>query len=258
MSAGHRSPKPGSEPPPTRPSKSRITSPAICGNSPVSRIQHPTVKVVSANSAGTSPSARFGGRSPQEQKQLYVDRQFQAGRDRQTAVKRVVLFVLTSPRFLYREIGGSNDAYDVATRISFALWDSLPDAQLLEAAAKGQLATRTQVISQAERMVTDLRTHAKLRAFFLQWLKIEQNPDLAKDSARFPGFDRAAASDLRTSLDLFLENVLWSDASDFPPTPTRGLFVPQRPAGSVLRGRSARPTHLSTRFVWNRRSVPAC
>jgi hypothetical protein len=100
------------------------------------------------------------------------------------------------------------------------LWDSLPDAELLEAAARGELATREQVVRQAERMLTDLRTRAKLREFFLQWLKVEQHPDLAKDSTRFPGFDEAAASDLRTSLDLFLEEVLWSETADF-----RQLFL---------------------------------
>jgi cytochrome c553 len=148
-----------------------------------------------------------------EQKRLYIDHQFKAARDPDTAVKRVVLLVLKSPRFLYRETG--NDAYDVAARLSFGLWDSLPDRELLEAAAAGKLATREQVARQAERMVGDLRTRAKLREFLLQWLKVDQVPDLSKDRASFPGFDAAIASDLRASLELFLEDVLWSDASDF-------------------------------------------
>jgi hypothetical protein len=143
-----------------------------------------------------------------------VDHQFEVSRDLETAVKRVLLLVLKSPRFLYREING-RDAYDVASRISFELWDSLPDPELLQAAAKGQLVTPEQVARQAERMVTDLRARAKVREFFLQWLKVEQAPDLSKDSARFPGFDGAMASDLRTSLDLFLEDVIWSEGSDF-------------------------------------------
>src|SRR4051794_27067866 len=46
-------------------------------------------------------------------------------------------------------------------------------------------------------------------------LKVDQAPDLSKDPGRFPGFDRAVASDLRTSLELFLEDVLWGSASDF-------------------------------------------
>lgn len=151
-----------------------------------------------------------------EQKRLYVDRQFEEARDPETAVKRVVLLVLKSPRFLYTEIGGNGpDAYDVASRISFGLWDSPPDQELLQAAAAGRLATREQVVRQAERMVPDLRTRSKIRSFLLQWLKVEQAPDLAKEPGRFPGFDEAIASDLRTSLDLFLEDVVWSETADF-------------------------------------------
>jgi hypothetical protein len=167
-----------------------------------------------------------------EQKRLYIEHPFANVRDVDTGVKRSLLLILKSPRFLYREIGGSHDGYDVASRLSFALWDSLPDQPLLQAAASGQLATREQVLRQAERMVSDLRTHAKLREFFMQWLKVESVPDLAKDPNQFPGFDRAAATDLRTSLELFLVDVLWGEASDF-----RQLFLTD---SLYLNGRLAR------------------
>ena len=150
-----------------------------------------------------------------EQKQFFVTRQFEQAPDAANAVKRVVLLSLKSPRFLYRELGDGNDPYDVASRISFGLWDSLPDQALLEAAAAGQLATREQVAQQAERMLTDLRARAKLRAFFVQWLKVDRLPDIAKDPERFPGFTPEIVSDLRTSLDLLLEDVVWGESSDF-------------------------------------------
>ena len=150
-----------------------------------------------------------------EQKQFFVTRQFEQAPDAANAVKRVVLLALKSPRFLYRELGDGNDPYDVASRISFGLWDSLPDQALLEAAAAGQLATREQVAQQAERMLTDLRARAKLRAFFVQWLKVDRLPDIAKDPERFPGFTPEIVSDLRTSLDLLLEDVVWGESSDF-------------------------------------------
>jgi mono/diheme cytochrome c family protein len=149
------------------------------------------------------------------QQQLYVHRQFDAAGDLETAVRRVVLFVLKSPHFLYRERNGGADAYDVASRLSFGLWDSLPDQELLDAAAAGRLTTREQVERQAERMLSDPRTHTKLRSLFFQWLKADPVPEVAKDLARFPEFDPVLVADLRTSLDLFLEDVLWSDASDF-------------------------------------------
>ena len=151
-----------------------------------------------------------------EQKRLFIDRHFDAAAgDTEKAVKRVVILVLKSPRFLYREAGGGPDAYEVASRLSFALWDSMPDEQLLAAAASGKLSTREQVAAQAERMLNDPRARAKLREFFLRWLKVEQAPEIAKDPARFPGFDAAVVADLRTSLDLFLEDVAWGDDPDF-------------------------------------------
>ncbi|MGO9467630.1 MAG: DUF1592 domain-containing protein [Isosphaeraceae bacterium] len=153
---------------------------------------------------------------PDEQKAFFVDHQFKDVRDLETAVKRVVLLTLKSPRFLYHEMkSGHPDHYDVASRISFGLWDSLPDQPLLEAAAAGRLASREQVVRQAERMVTDLRARSKLRNFLLQWLRVDQPPEIVKDRKQFSQFDEAIASDLRTSLDLFLQDVIDSKAADF-------------------------------------------
>ena len=148
------------------------------------------------------------------QKERYVARQFAGGGDPEIAVKRAILLILKSPRFLYREIDGP-DHYDLASRLSFGLWDSLPDKALLQAAASGQLNDRDQVTRQAERMIDDPRARSKVREFFLQWLKVEHVPDLAKDPSKYPGFDASVASDLRTSLDLFLDDVTWGDKSDF-------------------------------------------
>jgi mono/diheme cytochrome c family protein len=150
-----------------------------------------------------------------ELKAIYVDRPLDSSPDIESAVKRVVLLTLKSPRFLYREVGNASDGYDVASRLSFGLWDSLPDKTLLDIAAAGKLMNREQVASQAERMLPDLRTKAKLRDFLFTWLKVEPAPDLSKSPERFPGFDPSLASDLRSSLDLFLDDVVWGESSDF-------------------------------------------
>jgi mono/diheme cytochrome c family protein len=150
-----------------------------------------------------------------EQKRLFIEKPFEAAPDPETGVKRVVLLVLLSPRFLYREVGAERDAYDAASRLAFSLWDAPPDKELLDAAAAGKLADREQVARHAERMLDDPRTHAKLHDFFHQWLRIDPAPDIAKDAERYPGFDPAVAADLRTSLDLFLEDVAWDKESDF-------------------------------------------
>lgn len=146
---------------------------------------------------------------------VYIDRQFESAGDPATAVKRVVLLTLKSPRFLYMELKPQPDAYDVASRLSFALWDSLPDRPLRDAAASDALKTREQVARQAERMVNDPRAKSKLRWFLLQWLKVDQSPEIVRDSEKFPGFSPELVADLRTSLELFLDDVVWSEGSDF-------------------------------------------
>ena len=154
-----------------------------------------------------------------EQRQRYLESQFAKATDPENAVNRVVLLLLKSPRFLYRELGASNpnanDPYNVASRISFGLWDSSPDSTLLKAAQNNELVNREQVSRQAERMIADPRFHSKLREFLLRWLKIDRVPDLSKDPGRYPEFNPILASDLRTSIELFLDELIASESSDF-------------------------------------------
>ena len=130
------------------------------------------------------------------------------------AARRAVLHVLSSPHFLYPATGPQDD-YAVAARLALALWDSLPDEALLQAAVQGALKTPEQVRTQAQRMQKDPRAKAKLRDFLHHWLHVEEGAEIAKDQAAYPGFDPGVVMDLRTSLDLFVEDVVWSEASDY-------------------------------------------
>ena len=147
------------------------------------------------------------------QRQLYIDRRFLGAADLDTAVRRVVLFALISPRFLYVPTDDAPQA--VANRLALALWDSLPDDALRQAAANGRLKTDEQLRQQARRMLADPRAATKLRLFFLQWMKVETPPELSKDPKSYAAFDAAVAADLRTSLKMFVEDVMWDKASDF-------------------------------------------
>ena len=130
------------------------------------------------------------------------------------AARRAILHVLSSPHFLYPATGPQDD-YAVAARLALALWDSLPDETLLQSAAKGALKTPEQVRAHAQRMQKDPRAKAKLRDFLHHWLHVEEGAEIAKDQAAYPGFDPGVVMDLRTSLDLFVEGVVWSEASDY-------------------------------------------
>ena len=147
--------------------------------------------------------------------QVFVDKQLTAAKDAELAAKRVVLLTLKSPQFLYRELGSPKADYDTAARLSYGMWDSMPDKELFDAAAAGKLSTKEQIVHQADRMLADSRAKFKLRGFLLKWAKADQPADLSKDAKEFPGFDAAVISDLRTSLELFLDDVVWSDKSDF-------------------------------------------
>ncbi|HUR38722.1 MAG TPA: DUF1592 domain-containing protein [Planctomycetota bacterium] len=151
-----------------------------------------------------------------EQVQFFVDRQFTEAKDAETALKKCILLTLKSPRFLYRELGAAEpDQFDTAARISFGAWDSIPDAELFEAAKNGKLGTRDEVLKHVERLLASPRARAKVRQFYFQWLSMDRLHDLTKNAKRFPEFTDEVESDLRRSLDLFLDEVTWSEASDF-------------------------------------------
>lgn len=151
-----------------------------------------------------------------EQQALYVARPFESTADLESAVDRVVLMVLKSPRFLYRELGGSrDDAFNAASRLSYVLWDSPPDQELLNAAAAGKLRSREEIAAQARRMVRDPRVDAKLRVFFLQWMKLDLARGFTKNAKSFPQFNATVGAELQTSMELTIEDLLESKEADF-------------------------------------------
>ena len=148
---------------------------------------------------------------------LVIDRPFVDAPDLDTGLKRSLLLVLNSPRFLCREAdspANPADAFETAERLSFGLWDSIPDQPLWEAAAKNQLATPEQVQKQAARMVNDRRTRAKVRDFLFAWLRVDLGPEISKDQTRYSEFSPEIAADMRTSLEIFLDETLWSEGTD--------------------------------------------
>lgn len=152
-----------------------------------------------------------------EQRQAFIDRQFEGAQDPDIAVKRVVILSLKSPRFLYPELsrGESTDDFAAASRLALDLWDSIPDSRLIKTAAEGKLRTPDQLRSEARRMIADPRAKAKVHGFFEQWLELERAENVAKDAKLFPEFDAAMMGDLRESLWKFVDEVVWSEQSDY-------------------------------------------
>lgn len=164
----------------------------------------------------------FRTQLPDELKELYIDRQVAACPDDGDAIKRVILMTIKSPRFLYPATDANDSpSQRAANRLALTFFDSIPsDKWLLEKVKKNQLQSEDQIREAAWRMVNDFRARGKTREMLHEWLNVGHIGDITKDDARYPGFDPQLVSDLRTSLDHFLDDIVWSDASDY-----RQLFL---------------------------------
>lgn len=155
-----------------------------------------------------------------QHRELYVERHLAAEETLERGVRRLVLATLKSPRFLYREVGEAPAPYHTASRLAFGLWDSIPDRELTDQAARDRLSSPEEIRRQAERMLKDPRAADKLQRFLLTWLQVESSTDLGKTSEQFPGFDAQLVGDLRMSLEMAVSEILASTPSDF-----RQLFL---------------------------------
>ena len=173
---------------------------------------------------------------------LFIDRPFADAPDLDTALKRSLMLVLESPRFLFHTeaaappaagvesaagtvANGNADGFATAARLSFGLWDSIPDQPLWEAAARNQLVTADQVRRQAERMVNDRRTRAKVRDFLFAWLRVDHGPEIVKDNTLYSEFAPETAADMRTSLELLLDDAVWGRGPNGSGSDFRRLFT---------------------------------
>ncbi|HEX2749542.1 MAG TPA: DUF1592 domain-containing protein, partial [Verrucomicrobiales bacterium] len=137
---------------------------------------------------GTLAERAFRRTLSAEEKAFFVDRHFTKDLAPDVALKRAVMLILKSPRFLYPEFGKTADDYTAASRLALCLWDSLPDAPLLEAAKKAELHTPEQLRAQATRMMSDARAKNKLREFFHEWLSFDEAAEINKDREAWPDF----------------------------------------------------------------------
>jgi hypothetical protein len=129
--------------------------------------------------------------------------------------------MLASPRFLFdvdvtepdpaRPGARRLDAYSKAARLSFLLWNTTPDRELLAAAAKGTLHTPAGLTQQVDRLLASPRLEGGVRMFFADMLGFDQIVDLSKDAVIYPQFTSNAKRDmpeqtLRTIVDLLITN----------------------------------------------------
>lgn len=157
-----------------------------------------------------------GPLAPHEQT-FYIDQQVDQTEDDSLAIKRSVLVMLKSPRFLYPTLDQDRSpSQRAANRLALTLFDSLPaDKWLLDLIREDKLTSEDQIRDAARRMIKDYRTRGKVRELMYEWLNLTHHGELTKDEAEFPNFTAELVTDLKTSLDAFLDDVIWSEGSDF-------------------------------------------
>lgn len=147
-----------------------------------------------------------------------ADAALAAGEGLTVALRQCLQAALASPNFLFRvepAPGGGRPgsvapvpAHALATRLSYFLWGSAPDAELLELAGAGKLGDAAALRAQALRLLADPRSEWLARDFAAQWLELRALQDRTPDPARFPGFDDALRHALRRESELLFLTVL--------------------------------------------------
>lgn len=128
----------------------------------------------------------------------------------------VVEAMLQSPHFLFRierGPGGDFEAYEVASRLSYLLWDTMPDAGLLQMAEMGGLSTREQIETQARHMLNDPRARGALDEFLAQWMRFDRVLGATRDRRRFSQFNADLAGAMVEETRRLFHHLVWSDAS---------------------------------------------
>ena len=141
----------------------------------------------------------------------------------ETGVQQAIMAVLVSPSFLYRTTAvpkglAEGTAYpvsdlDLASRLSFFLWSSIPDDQLLTLAEQGRLKQPKVLEAQVRRMLADPRSESLVTTFGFQWLHLEALDTIDPDPNIFPEFDADLRAAYREEMRLFLGSVIHGDQS---------------------------------------------
>ena len=140
-------------------------------------------------------------------------------------LRHAVSAILQSPNFLYRtELGVASAAdggrlkftsFEMASRLSAALWNGAPDDVVLDAAASDSLATPDGVLAQAQRMLNDPKSHRALTAFVDDLYGVRSLEEANKDPALFPKFTVTLKAAMQKELEQRVDDMVFSTKGDF-------------------------------------------
>ncbi len=145
------------------------------------------------------------------------------GRDFDSGIRTALEAILASPRFVFRlestpPTVKSGETYrlsdvDIASRLSYFLWSTAPDAELLRVAGEGGLRRAEVIGQQVRRMLADRRAEALSTRFASQWLRLQDLLKLQPDSLLYPMYDARLGDAMVRETQLFFDSIVRSDCS---------------------------------------------
>jgi hypothetical protein len=167
---------------------------------------------------------------------------YQAGRNQggsfEAGIERALRLILSNPEFVFRfehdpsaiAEGASYRIGDLelASRLSFFLWSSIPDDELLNLATAGKLSDPAVLDGQVRRMLADPRSQALATNFAAQWLYLRNLKNFAPDPNEFPDFDDNLRQDLLTETEMFFASVVNEDRNVLDLLNANYTFVNER------------------------------
>ncbi len=166
---------------------------------------------------------------------------YQKGRNQggfEKGIQSALTYVLASPKFLYRAEtdpaklppGANHPLTDLelASRLSFFLWSSVPDQQLLDLAQQGQLKDPAILEHQVRRMLADEKSDALVTNFFMEWLRLRDLASFDPDTSEYPNFEEDLRSALQKEIELFTGSIVREDRSVLDLLSANYTFVNER------------------------------
>jgi hypothetical protein len=181
----------------------------------------PCARRIVANLAGQAYRRAAGNEDVESLMQFYAEGR--KGRDFEAGIRAALQALLASPHFLFRleemPAGvkpGQNyriTDLDLASRLSYFIWGTIPDAELLKTASNNALHTPAVLDKQVRRMLADPKAEAMSTRFASQWLRLQDVEKIHPDALLFPAFDNGLAESYVRETELLFDSIVREDRS---------------------------------------------
>jgi len=205
----------------TGPSPESLRRVFVCGHAP-GKHQESCARTIVSN------FAKNAFRRPVDSKEIAPYLQLVAlarkhGDSLEEGIATALQGILVSPHFLYRierdrtasspAVGTPVSDYELASRLSYFLWSSMPDTELMRLAGQNQLRKPGVLQAQVRRMLSDEKSRSLVENFAGQWLQFKNIDVMKPDGEKFADFDEALRYSMRRESELFIENIVRQDGS---------------------------------------------